>query len=135
MTASVRIHPGENPTAAMLDGRRSMAILEVIWLRAAAPARGRKIGIRKAVGASVRQIVVLLTPDMARLVVLAALLAWPLAYWGLERWLSAYAYRVELGPAAFLTGGVALLGIALAAVASQALRAARSNPVEALRHE
>jgi putative ABC transport system permease protein len=134
MTASVRIHPGENPTAAMLDGRRSMAIPEVIWLRAADPARGRKIGIRKAVGASVRQIVVLLT-DMARLVVLAALLAWPLAYWGLERWLSAYAYRVELGPAAFLTGGVALLGIALAAVASQALRAARSNPVEALRHE
>lgn len=134
MTASVRIHPGESPTAAMLDGRRSMAIPEVIWLRAADPARGRKIGIRKAVGASVRQIVVLLT-DMARRVVLAALLAWPLAYWGLERWLSAYAYRVELGPAAFLTGGVALLGIALAAVASQALRAARSNPVEALRHE
>ena len=76
MTASVRIHPGESPTAAMLDGRRSMAILEVIWLRAADPARGRKIGIRKAVGASVRQIVVLLT-DMARRVVLAALLAWP----------------------------------------------------------
>ena len=78
MTASVRIHPGESPTAAMLDGR--MAIPEVIWLRAADPARGRKIGIRKAVGASVQQIVVLLTPDMARLVVLAALLAWPLAY-------------------------------------------------------
>ena len=66
---------------------------------------------------------------------MANLIAWPIAYYAMNRWLQDFAYRIELGPGVFVLGGVLALGIALLTVSVQAIRAARANPVEALRYE
>ena len=69
------------------------------------------------------------------LVLIANLIAWPIAYLVMNNWLRNFAYRIELGPAAFLTaGGVACL-VAILTVAYQAVRAALANPVDSLRYE
>jgi len=97
--------------------------------------RTKEIGIRKVLGASVAEIVSLLSKDFSRWVVLANVIAWPIAYWAMSQWLERFAYRVDLGWTVFLaSGGVALL-VAWLAVGGQAMRAALSDPVEALRYE
>ena len=97
--------------------------------------RTKEIGIRKVLGATVAGIVALLARDFVKLVALANVVAWPLAYYAMGRWLRDFAYRIDLGPGLFVLGGVLALVLVLAAVALQALRAARINPVEALRYE
>ncbi len=97
--------------------------------------RRKEIGIRKIVGASVRQLVQLLAREYVVLVVLANLIAWPLAYFLLQRWLQGFAYRVELQPGWFLLAGGLTLGVALLSSGWQALRAAWVNPVDSLREE
>jgi putative ABC transport system permease protein len=101
----------------------------------AATRRRREVGIRKALGASTAGLVALLASDFVKLVGLAALLAVPVAYWAMSRWLEGFAYRIELGPGVFVLAGALALSIALLTVSYHALRAASANPVEALRSE
>ncbi|OGG45866.1 MAG: hypothetical protein A3F84_17065 [Candidatus Handelsmanbacteria bacterium RIFCSPLOWO2_12_FULL_64_10] len=97
--------------------------------------RTKEIGIRKVLGASVSSIVMLLSREFLLLVGVANLIAWPVAYCAMNRWLRDFAYRIELGPGAFVLGGVLALGIALLTVSAQAVKAATANPVDALRYE
>ena len=97
--------------------------------------RTKEVGIRKVLGASAASIVLLLSRDFTRLVVAALVVAAPLAYLAMNRWLDAFTYRVPLSGWIFLlAGGLALL-IAFATVSYQATKAARVNPVESLRYE
>jgi predicted permease len=97
--------------------------------------RTKEIGIRKVLGASVASIVSLLSKDFLALVAIAIILATPLAYWAMSKWLQDFAYRVELQWWVFAAAGVVAVGIAFLTVAGQAWRAARANPVNALRSE
>jgi len=97
--------------------------------------RTREIGIRKALGASAPSVVMLLSEEFLKLVLVANLIAWPLAYYGLDDWLQSFEYRVSLDPMAFMLSGILTLLIALATVSFQAVKAALINPVEALRDE
>jgi putative ABC transport system permease protein len=97
--------------------------------------RTKEIGIRKVLGASVSSLIGLLSQDFLRLLLIANLIAWPLAYFAMAKWLGNFAYRIDIGWGAFaLSGGLALL-IALLTVSTQAIKAALGNPVEALRYE
>ena len=97
--------------------------------------RTKEIGIRKVFGATISGIVVLLSKDFARLVVVAIVLGAPLAYLTMQRWLEGFAYRVEMSWWIFLIAGLAALAIALATVSYQSIRAALADPVKALRYE
>ena len=97
--------------------------------------RVKEIGIRKVMGASVQNIVGLLSKHFIKLVFIANLIAWPLAWFALNRWLQDYAYRVSLSWWVFLIAGFAALLIALGTISFQAIRAAVANPVESLRTE
>jgi putative ABC transport system permease protein len=97
--------------------------------------RVKEIGIRKVMGASVQHIVGLLSRHFIKLVLIANLIAWPLAWWVLHRWLQDYAYRVDISWWVFILAGVMALLIALVTVSILAVRAAVANPVESLRTE
>ncbi len=101
----------------------------------AAAQRTKEIGIRKVLGASVPSLVSLLTKDVVKLVAVAFVVAVPVAYLAMDRWLDTFAYRTGIGLGVFVLAGVLALLIALATVSTQALRAASVNPVEALRSE
>lgn len=97
--------------------------------------RTKEIGVRKVLGASVAGIVVLLSKDFLKLVGLAFIVAVPVAYFAMTRWLESFAYRIEIGPALFLlTGGLVLL-IAVLTVSYQSIKTALEDPVRSLRHE
>ena len=97
--------------------------------------RKKEIGIRKALGASVSQLIVLLSVDFARLVVISFLIAAPLTFFAMRSWLAGYAYRIELGIGVFIFAGILTLLIALATVSYRAIKAAFTDPVETLRCE
>ena len=97
--------------------------------------RIKEIGIRKVLGASVSNVVLLLSKEFTLLVLIANIVAWPLAYFSMNFWLQDFAYRVDIGWWVFaLAGGLALL-IAILTVSSHAIKTALTNPVEALRYE
>jgi putative ABC transport system permease protein len=77
----------------------------------------------------------MLTRQFALWVLLANVFAWPVAYWLLRSWLENFAYRIELGPQLFILSGAAALGIALATLSFQSIKAALSDPVSSLRCE
>ncbi len=113
-----------------------VACLGILGLASfSAERRTKEIGVRKVLGASATRIVGLLAKDFVRLVLLANVIAWPVAYWAMNNWLKDYAYRFELGPGTFLLAGAIALLIATLTVSTQAIRAALANPVEALRYE
>jgi len=97
--------------------------------------RTKEIGIRKVLGASVPSIVALLSTDFLKLVGLALVVAAPLAYVAMQRWLESFAYRIEIGLGVFVLTGALVLLIALATVSYQSVRAAVADPVTSLRYE
>ena len=97
--------------------------------------RTKEIGIRKVLGASVTQIVALLSGDFLKLVVVAFVIAAPLSWMVMNKWLQDFAYRISIGPGVFIIAGILVLIIALAAVSFQSIRSALSNPVTSLRME
>jgi len=97
--------------------------------------RTKEVGIRKVLGASVSGVLVMLTKDFTKWVLVANIIAWPVAWYAVSKWLQGFAYRVEMSWWIFvLAGGIALM-IALLTISLQAIRAATANPVESLRYE
>ena len=101
----------------------------------AAERRTKEIGIRKALGASTLDVTRLLIWQFVKPVLVANLIAWPVAWWFMRRWLDGFAYRIELDPTPFLIAGAGALAIAIATTAFHAVQVARSRPVLALRYE
>jgi len=97
--------------------------------------RTKEIGIRKVFGATVVNLVGLLSKDFLKLVIVSFVFAIPLAYAAMQRWLADFAYRIDLGWGVFVLAGVLAIGIALATVSYQAIRAAVANPIDSLRYE
>ena len=97
--------------------------------------RTKEIGIRKVLGASEGNIILLLTRNFLWLTIIANVIGWPVAYFLMSSWLNDFAYRIELGPLMFIATGLLTLGIVLVTVGGQAWRAACANPVDALRDE
>ena len=97
--------------------------------------RTKEIGVRKVLGASVSSIVLLLSREYTRLVLIAFVVAAPLAYLAMHRWLNDFAYRIEISWWIFLMAGLAALGIAWLTVGYQSIKVARTDPVKTLRYE
>jgi putative ABC transport system permease protein len=97
--------------------------------------RQKEIGIRKVVGASVGRIAVMLSSEFLRLVLLAILIAFPLAWWAMSRWLEGFAYRIDIGANVFVVAGLSVMLVTLLTISFQAIKAAIANPVRSLRSE
>ena len=97
--------------------------------------RTKEIGVRKVLGASTPHLVMLLSREFIFLVLLANLIAWPIAYYLMRDWLSGFAYQTDLNVLPFVVSAIMALIIAFGTVSMQAIRAARSNPIDALRYE
>lgn len=97
--------------------------------------RTKEIGIRKVLGASSSGIVVLLSKEFSKLVVISFVIAIPLAWWSMSKWLEDYQYKVDIGPSIFILAGVFVAGIAFLTISFQAMKAAASNPVQSLKSE
>ncbi|MDP4131362.1 MAG: ABC transporter permease, partial [Bacteroidota bacterium] len=97
--------------------------------------RIKEIGVRKVLGASIPSIVNLLSRDFIRLVLVANLIAWPIAWFSVNHWMQDYAYRIGMSWWVFLLAGTLALIIALITVSLLAAKAAMANPVESLRNE
>lgn len=97
--------------------------------------RAKEIGVRKVLGASVPDILTLISKDFLKLVALANIIAWPLAWYAMHRWLEDFAYRIPINPGIFILAGLAALVVAFATISFQALKVAVTNPVKALKQE
>jgi putative ABC transport system permease protein len=97
--------------------------------------RVKEIGIRKVLGASVSNITMLLSKDFVKLVLLSIIIASPIAWWAMSKWLQDFAYRINISWWMFFAAGVAALFIALATISFQAIKSALTNPVDSLRME
>jgi ABC-type antimicrobial peptide transport system permease subunit len=97
--------------------------------------RTREIGIRKVLGATLSNMVMLLSKDFLQLVALASVLAFPLSWWIMHSWLQDFAYRISIQWWVFVVAGILALVIALLTVSFQAIKAALANPVKSLRTE
>jgi putative ABC transport system permease protein len=101
----------------------------------AAEQRTKEIGIRKVLGASVSNIVNMLSIDFLKLVGIASLISFPVAWWLMNQWLQSYAYRISIGFEVFVFAGIIAAIIAIITVSFQAVKAAIANPVKSLRTE
>lgn len=95
----------------------------------------KEIGVRKVLGASVPSILVLLSKEFLKWIIIANLIAWPIAYYIMNNWLENFAFRVNISVWIFIISGLAAIVIALATISIQALKAATANPVKSLRYE
>jgi len=101
----------------------------------AAEQRTKEIGVRKVLGASVGGIVTMLSKDFTKLVFVAAIIAFPVAWWAMNKWLQSFAYRIDISWWVFVIAGIVALTIALVTVSFQAIKAALANPAKSLRTE
>jgi putative ABC transport system permease protein len=101
----------------------------------AAHVKVKEIGIRKVLGASVLNIAAMLSRDFLTLIIIAIIIAMPVAWWAVDQWLVNFAYRVTIRWWVFVTAGVGALFIAVCTVSFQAIKAALANPVKSLRAE
>ena len=135
-----RLYKGEEQTAQIIQAFSMTAILiaclGLLGLAAfSAERRTKEIGIRKALGASVSNILFLLSSEFMKWVLVANIIAWPVAFYAMNKWLQAFAYRVSISLWPFLLAAVLAVAIALFTVSYQAIKAALTDPVEALRYE
>jgi putative ABC transport system permease protein len=135
-----RLYRAEQARAGMFAAFSGLAVvvgcLGLFGLAAfTAERRTKEIGIRKVLGARTRDIVRLLIWQFSRPVLIANLIAWPVAWWVMRDWLNGFDARIALNPLPFLFAGGLALAIAIATIASHAFRVARANPILALRYE
>ena len=97
--------------------------------------RTKEIGIRKVMGASVSGIIVMMTKEFITLVILASIIAWPIAYYVMTNWLQDFAYAASLSVWTFVLAAVGAVIITVVTVSFQATKAALINPVDALQYE
>lgn len=97
--------------------------------------RTKEVGIRKILGASVNTILALLTKDFVKLVLISFVVATPIAYYAMEKWLTTFPYRERINPLVFAFTGIAVLGITLSVIGYRAFHTASTNPVDSLKSE
>lgn len=97
--------------------------------------RVKEIGIRKVIGASVNNIILLMSKDFLKLILISILIAFPVAWWTMHHWLEGFAYRIDLSIGIFIISGVATILITVVTVSFQSVKSAISNPVKSLRTE
>jgi len=97
--------------------------------------RTKEIGIRKVVGASVSEIVSMLTKQFTKWVFIAIVIAWPISYFAMNKWLQTFAYKTNIGIVTFLIAAFAAILISFLTVSYQSIKAAIANPVKSLRYE
>ena len=97
--------------------------------------RIKEIGVRKVLGSSVTEIILLLYKDFSKLVLIANIVAWPIAWYAMDKWLQNFAYHTEIGIMVLIVSGLFALAISIVTVSSQTIKTARANPVDALKYE
>jgi len=97
--------------------------------------RTKEIGIRKVLGSSISGIVMLLAGGFLQPIVIANLIAWPLSWWIMDRWLQTFPYHISVNPMIFIVAGLIVIVIAFVSVSSQTLKAAMTKPAETLKYE
>ena len=97
--------------------------------------RSKEIGIRKVLGANVTQVTGMLSKEFIKLVLIACIIAFPLSYWAMYKWLQDFAYRINISWWVFVLAGAAALFIAFFTISFQAIKASIANPVKSLRTE
>jgi len=97
--------------------------------------RIKEIGIRKVLGASVPNILTLLSREIVMLIVAANLVAWPVAWYFMNQWLNSFAYHIDMSILAYVVSALASIAIALITVGAQTIKAAMTNPANTLRYE
>ncbi|MDQ3396079.1 MAG: hypothetical protein M3512_18490 [Bacteroidota bacterium] len=95
----------------------------------------KEIGIRKVLGASISGILMLLSKDFIKLILLAFIIATPIGYYFINKWLENFVYKIELHWWLFVLPGIGLLVLSLLVLSAQSINAALANPVESLRNE
>jgi putative ABC transport system permease protein len=135
-----QMHIAEKKMSMVFSGFSILAIfvacLGLFGLAAyTAEQRTKEIGVRKVLGASASSIYVLLSREFLKWVALANLIAWPVAYFAIHRWLRNFAYRVGIGWDVFLASAGVALAISIVIVSTQSVKAAGNNPIDSLRYE
>jgi len=97
--------------------------------------RTKEIGIRKVLGASLSNILVLLSREFTKWVLVANIIAWPIAYFSMNRWLDNFVYQVNIGWTVFVLAAILTFVIALLTVSYQSIKSALANPADSLRYE